>query len=70
MSDSDGEEEKDEDMGDGEDEEVDDELSEFKQKIVSILEDNKMIKKRSSKMDTTDFLQLLSVFNEKDIHFR
>ena len=50
--------------------EDDDKLKEFKAKIVEILEENKLITKRSAKMDNTDFLQLLSVFNEAGIHFR
>lgn len=69
MSDDDKEEEKDEDMND-EDETDTDSLSEFKQKLVSILEESKLEKKRSAKMDTTDFLQLLSVFNAGGIHFK
>ena len=59
--------EKDEDMN--EDEEKNG-LSEFKQKVVDILEDSNLISKRSAKMEITDFLLLLSVFNKGGIHFK
>ena len=62
------EEEKDEEMDQGE--EGYDKIIEFKTKIIEILEESKLITKRSSKMDITDFLQLLSVFNKGGVHFR
>lgn len=62
------EDEKDEEMDQGE--EGDDKTIEFKKKVIEILEESKLITKRSSKMDITDFLQLLSVFNKGGVHFR
>ena len=59
--------EKDDEM---EEEEECDKLKDFKQMIVDMLEENKLITKRSAKLDLTDFLQLLSIFNKKGIHFR
>lgn len=71
MSDDDdeSEDEKDLDM-DEDDGEISDNLVEFKTTIVDILKDNKLVTKRSAKMDITDFLQLLSLFNKSGIHFR
>lgn len=60
-------EEAKDDMDDGEEE--DDTRNEFKEKVVKILEDCKMIEKRSSKMQIVDFLALLNAFNEGGIHF-
>lgn len=61
------EEAKEEAMDDGDEE--DESPGEFKQKVVKILEDCKMIEKRSSKMQIVDFLALLNAFNEGGIHF-
>jgi hypothetical protein len=65
----DSEEDNDE-MDEEDDNDEGDKVKEFKQKIVDLLEDNKLITKRAAKMDLTDFLQLLSVFNTSGIHFR
>lgn len=46
-----------------------DELKQFKDKVLKILEDNKLDEKRSSKMEIVDFLSLLSIFNAEGIHF-
>lgn len=67
MDEDSDEDEKDDEMEEGEE---CDKLKEFKQKIVDMLEENKLITKRSAKMDLTDFLLLLSVFNKNGIHFR
>lgn len=71
MSDDDDESEDEKDLDMEEDDgEISDNLVEFKTTIVDILKDNKLVTKRSAKMDITDFLQLLSLFNKSGIHFR
>ncbi|EGR27310.1 hypothetical protein IMG5_198180 [Ichthyophthirius multifiliis] len=42
----------------------------FKEKISKILIDNKFNEKRPSKLDIDDFLKLLYLFNQNDIHFK
>jgi len=46
------------------------ELFEFKEKIMKILVENKLNENRAVKMDTDDFLNLLNIFNNNDIHFK
>jgi len=46
------------------------ELFEFKEKIMKILTENKLNENRAVKMDTDDFLNLLNIFNNNDIHFK
>lgn len=46
------------------------ELFEFKEKIMKILSENKLNESRAVKMDTDDFLNLLNIFNNNDIHFK
>ncbi len=46
------------------------ELFEFKEKIMKILIENKLNENRAVKMDTDDFLNLLNIFNNNDIHFK
>jgi 18S rRNA (adenine1779-N6/adenine1780-N6)-dimethyltransferase len=46
------------------------ELIEFKQRLFNILEENKFNEMRASKMDIDDFLNLLNIFNNNDIHFK
>jgi 18S rRNA (adenine1779-N6/adenine1780-N6)-dimethyltransferase len=46
------------------------ELLEFKEKIINILEKNKLLENRAVKMDTDNFLNLLNIFNENGIHFK
>ena len=46
------------------------ELIEFKAKIFNILTDSQYTLKRASKMDIDDFLDLLNIFNNNDIHFK
>ena len=41
----------------------------FKNLITSTLEENELDKKRASKMEILDFLNLLNVLNGKGIHF-
>lgn len=45
------------------------EHNEFKERIVTLLTEHKLIDKRSSKMEIVDFLNLLSIFNKAGIHF-
>jgi 18S rRNA (adenine1779-N6/adenine1780-N6)-dimethyltransferase len=45
-------------------------LNTFKTKILQILEANDYHSKRSSKLDIDDFLKLLDIFNNNDIHFK
>lgn len=42
----------------------------FKDKIMKVLTDSDYLNKRSSKLSVDDFLRLLLVFNQNDIHFR
>lgn len=73
-ADEDGKDEDDEGEDDEKDEDMDEnepaKVKEFKQKIVDILEESNLILKRSAKMELTDFLLLLSVFNKNGIHFK
>jgi len=46
------------------------ELFEFKEKIMKILIEYKLNENRAVKMDTDDFLNLLNIFNNNDIHFK
>jgi len=73
-ADEDGKDEDDEGEDDEKDEDMDEnesaKIKEFKQKIVDILEESNLILKRSAKMELTDFLLLLSVFNKNGIHFK
>jgi 18S rRNA (adenine1779-N6/adenine1780-N6)-dimethyltransferase len=84
MDDEDIDEEK--DIDDKEDEEKEDveeevmqaedgdkkkkERSEFKARLLNILIENKYAEMRGSKMDIDDFLNLLNIFNNNDIHFK
>ena len=45
-------------------------LISFKKLVVEILESNELAQKRAAKMEILDFLNLLSVFNAKSIHFK
>lgn len=51
-------------------EEKNPELLEFKQKILNILTENKYNETRASKMDIDNFLFLLNLFNNHNIHFK
>lgn len=42
----------------------------FKRLVVQTLEENQMQDKRACKMEIIDFLNLLNIFNKKDIHFK
>lgn len=44
-------------------------LARVKELALQVLKDNDFEDKRSSKLHQDDFLRLLAVFNEKDIHF-
>jgi len=46
------------------------ELTEFKAKIIGILEKHKLMESRAVKMDSDNFLNLLNIFNENGIHFK
>jgi len=46
------------------------ELFEFKEKVLQILNEHKLNENRAVKMDTDDFLYLLNIFNNNDIHFK
>jgi 18S rRNA (adenine1779-N6/adenine1780-N6)-dimethyltransferase len=46
------------------------EHNEFKMRLLSILTENKYAEMRASKMDIDDFLNLLNIFNNNDIHFK
>jgi hypothetical protein len=41
----------------------------MKEKVLGLLAANGFNEKRSNKMDLDDFLKLLKVFNQEDIHF-
>ena len=47
-----------------------DKLQNFKKMVMEVLEDNEFMDKRSLKLDIDDFLKLLLVFNQKNIHFK
>ncbi|KRX08820.1 hypothetical protein PPERSA_08924 [Pseudocohnilembus persalinus] len=76
MEEENDEEENDEeiDMEDNEEEEEIDiekqQKNEFKEKVIQILKDNGFGDKRSSKMQIDEFLKLLYIFNQNDIHFK
>ncbi len=44
--------------------------STFKGKLMKILKDNEFLEKRPSKLDIDDFMRLLCVLNDNDIHFK
>ena len=46
------------------------ELIEFKNKILTILTENKYNEQRATKMDIDNFLFLLNLFNNNGIHFK
>lgn len=46
------------------------EFAQFKQKLDKTLKDSGFADKRSAKLAPTDFLELLSIFNKNDIHFK
>lgn len=50
--------------------EVNDKRKLFREKIQKILEDSGFKEKRPSKLDIDDYLKLLFVFNQNDIHFK
>ena len=66
------------DEDDGDDDDDDDKIDiennsntkDFKELIVKILTDSEFIEKRSSKMSIEEFLKLLFVFNQNEIHFK
>ncbi|KAL4507044.1 hypothetical protein ABPG72_001837 [Tetrahymena utriculariae] len=49
---------------------VDDKKKLFKEKIHKILEDNGYLEKRPAKLDIDDYLKLLFIFNQNEIHFK
>lgn len=42
----------------------------MKETVMSILNSSKFAEKRASKLGQDDFLRLLALFNEKNVHFR
>lgn len=46
------------------------EIIEFKEKIMEILKENKLVENRAVKMDTDNFFNLLNIFNNNGIHFK
>jgi len=46
------------------------EMAEFKQKIITVLQDSKYNENRASKMDIDNFMYLLNLFNNNGIHFK
>lgn len=50
--------------------EVIEEKETFKSKIMNILKNNDFMDKRPSKLSVDDFLKLLYIFNEAEIHFK
>jgi 18S rRNA (adenine1779-N6/adenine1780-N6)-dimethyltransferase len=48
---------------------IDEKQIEFKLKLIKLLKDNKFIDQRAVKMSITNFLELLNLFNNNDIHF-
>lgn len=59
----------DEDEMDMEDGEAEGNVSEFKEKIASVLKEGDFQEKRASKLSQQEFLYLLSLFNKHGIHF-
>ena len=53
----------------GENNELNNEKSKFKMKLVNLLKDNNFLQKRAVKMTITNFLELLNLFNTNGIHF-
>ena len=49
--------------------EINDEKSKFKIKLINILKDNNFLQQRAIKMTITNFLELLNLFNKNGIHF-
>ena len=49
--------------------EVNDEKSKFKIKLITLLKDNNFLQQRAVKMTITNFLELLNLFNNNGIHF-
>ena len=45
-------------------------LTSFKKIVTDTLDDNDLSQKRAAKMEILDFLNLLSLFNAKGIHFK
>jgi 18S rRNA (adenine1779-N6/adenine1780-N6)-dimethyltransferase len=43
---------------------------EFRKKLLEILTENKFAEQRATKMDIDDFLNLLNIFNNNDLHFK
>ena len=53
----------------GENNELNNEKSKFKMKLVNLLKDNNFLQQRAVKMTITNFLELLNLFNTNGIHF-
>ena len=46
------------------------EKEEFKRKLIELLQKNKYVDNRASKMDIDSFMNLLNIFNNNGIHFK